>query len=81
VGARLDIYTTIAQLAESGSSVIVISSDMQEVIGLADRVIVMCEGAITGELVGDEVTEGKIMELAIPKSSINSLLEDKNGTH
>jgi ABC-type sugar transport system ATPase subunit len=54
---------------------------MQEVIGLADRVIVMCEGAITGELVGDEVTEGKIMELAIPKSSINSLLEDKNGTH
>ncbi len=81
VGARLDIYTTIAQLAESGSSVIVISSDMQEVIGLADRVIVMCEGAITGELVGDEVTEGKIMELAIPKSSTNSLPEDKNGTH
>lgn len=75
VGARFDIYSTLARLAESGSSVIVISSDMQEVIGLADRVIVMCEGAITGELSGSDITEENIMKLAIPRSASNSLKE------
>ena len=61
VGTTQQIYHFIAALAREGKSIIVVSSEMQEVIGLATRVIVMRQGEIVGELEGDEINEQEIM--------------------
>ena len=61
VGTKQQIYHFIAALAREGKSIIVVSSEMQEVIGLATRVIVMRQGEIVGELEGDEINEQEIM--------------------
>ena len=63
VGAKSEIYKLIRELADEGKSVIVISSELPEVLRLADRVIVMCEGRITGEL-GPGSSQEAIMGLA-----------------
>ena len=62
VGAKYEIYQIINDLASQGKCVIVISSELPEVIGLSDRVYVMNEGKIVGELSKEEVTQEKIME-------------------
>ena len=64
VGAKVEIYRIIRGLAEQGIGVIMISSELPEIIGMCDRVVVMREGVVTGELAGAEATEGAIMELA-----------------
>jgi methyl-galactoside transport system ATP-binding protein len=64
VGAKYEIYTIIADLAKRGKSVIMISSEMPELLGMSDRILVMCEGRKTGILDGKEATQEKIMELA-----------------
>ncbi|TFH03789.1 MAG: sugar ABC transporter ATP-binding protein, partial [Spirochaetales bacterium] len=64
VGARQEIYHIIKDLAESGIAVIVVSSDLAEVMNISQRVIVMHEGAITGTLANSELSESKIMHLA-----------------
>ena len=64
VGVRLEIYRILRQLCENGIGVIVISSDLPEILGLCDRVIVMAEGKVTGELQGEEMTEEAVMRLA-----------------
>ncbi|WP_179378583.1 sugar ABC transporter ATP-binding protein [Jannaschia marina] len=64
IGTKQQIYEFIHALAAEGKSIIVISSEMQEVIGLSDRVLVMREGRITGELSGDDITEDRIIRLA-----------------
>ena len=64
VGARGEIYDFIHALAADGVSCILISSDLEEVIGNCARVIVMREGKVCGELSGDAVTEEEIMYLA-----------------
>ena len=61
VGARADIYRIIQQLADEGKSIILVSSDWEELLALSDRVIVMAEGRITAELCGDEITEDNFM--------------------
>jgi len=61
VGARADIYQIIQQLADEGKSIILVSSDWEELLALSDRVIVMAEGRITAELCGDEITEDNFM--------------------
>lgn len=68
VGVRFEIYRIIGQLAQDGLGIIVISSDMQELLGICDRIAVMCEGRITGELRRDEATQERIMELAMPRN-------------
>ncbi|QBX35365.1 sugar ABC transporter ATP-binding protein (plasmid) [Paracoccus liaowanqingii] len=65
IGTKQQIYTLIARLAAEGRSIIVISSEMPELIGLASRVIVMHAGRIAGELSGTAVTEGGIVRLAM----------------
>lgn len=65
IGTKQQIYTLIARLAAEGRSIIVISSEMPELIGLASRVIVMHAGRIAGELSGAAVTEGAIVRLAM----------------
>ncbi len=64
VGATAEIYRLVHGLAADGIAILVISSELSEVLQLADRVIVMREGAVTGELSHDEATEARIMALA-----------------
>ena len=65
VGAKAEIYQIIADLAEEGVALLVISSELPEVLGLADRVLVMQNGRITGELACGEATEEAILNLAM----------------
>ena len=64
VGAKVEIYKIIRDLANEGVGILLISSDLPEIIGLSDRVIVMSEGSITGELAENEIREEAIMHLA-----------------
>ena len=64
VGAKYEIYKLIIELAEENKGIIVVSSEMPELIGICDRIIVMSGGRIAGELTKDEVTQEKIMDLA-----------------
>ena len=66
VGAKYEIYCIIADLAKQGKSIIMISSDMPEVIKVADRAYVMSEGHLTGELNREEITELNLISLANP---------------
>jgi len=63
VGAKQEIYARIARLAQGGAGVIVISSELEEVVGLCHRVLVMREGRCVGELKGEAISEGAILEL------------------
>ncbi len=65
IGTKQQIYAFIRQLADAGRAVIVISSEMAELIGLADRVIVMRQGRMAGELARDEINEDAIVRLAM----------------
>jgi len=62
VGAKYEIYTIINQLAEAGKAVLMISSEMPELLGMCDRIYVMNEGAIVAELDGTEASQEKIMQ-------------------
>jgi ribose transport system ATP-binding protein len=64
VGAKSEIYTLINELAEQGKSIIMISSELPEILRMSDRIIVMCEGRITGEIPISEASQEKIMEYA-----------------
>lgn len=64
VGAKSEIYKLMNQLAEEGKSIIMISSDMPELLRMSDRIVVMCEGRKTGELDISEASQEKIMTLA-----------------
>jgi ribose transport system ATP-binding protein len=71
VGVKFEIYNLINKLVEQGIGVIVISSELPELIGISDRIIVMCEGRITGELDKKDFSQEKILNLA-------TLTMDKN---
>ncbi len=64
VGAKSEIYTLMEELAAQGKSIIMISSELAEVLRMSDRVLVMCEGRKTGELDISEATQENIMQLA-----------------
>ena len=64
VGAKYEIYSLMNDMVSQGMSIIMISSELLEVIGMSDRIYVMCEGKITGEVSGAEATEHNIMQLA-----------------
>jgi ribose transport system ATP-binding protein len=64
VGAKAEIYRIMRDLAASGVAILMISSELTEVVGMADRVIVMRQGRITGELQAVDATEENIMHLA-----------------
>ena len=64
IGARAEIYRIIESLAADGTAILFASSDMEEVIGLAQRVLVMKDGRMMGELVGKAIEEEAIMQLA-----------------
>ncbi|MDO4500985.1 MAG: sugar ABC transporter ATP-binding protein [Erysipelotrichaceae bacterium] len=64
VGAKYEIYSIISRLANEGKCIIMISSEMPELIGVANRIMVMCEGKISGFVEGDDMNQEKIMDLA-----------------
>jgi ribose transport system ATP-binding protein len=69
VGAKGEIYALMRSLADNGVAILMISSDMEEVIGVSDRVVVMHEGAISGHLGRDRFSEHNIMRLAVGKEA------------
>ncbi|HVW56278.1 MAG TPA: sugar ABC transporter ATP-binding protein [Rhizobiaceae bacterium] len=74
IGTKEQIYKFIAALAESGKAVIVISSEMPELIGICDRILVMRTGRIVGEVAGEHMTENEIVVLATGATSQEAAL-------
>ena len=64
VGAKVEIYQLMNKLKQQGIAVMFVSSEMPEVMGIADRIIIMCDGRITGELMASEATQNEIMKFA-----------------
>lgn len=64
VGAKYEIYTLMNRLVEEGMSIIMISSELPEILGMSDRIYIVSDGKIAGELSADEATQEKIMEMA-----------------
>ena len=71
VGAKVEIYNLMNELKQQGIAVMFVSSEMPEVMGIADRIVVMCDGRITGEVMARETTQSEILTLA-------TSFEDKN---
>lgn len=64
VGAKVEIYNLMNELKQQGIAVMFVSSEMPEVMGIADRIIVMCDGRITGEVMARDTTQNEILTLA-----------------
>ena len=75
VGAKGEIYALLHRLAAQGVGIILISSEMPEVLGMSDRVLVMHEGMITGELTSSEATEERIVALATNQALLSAKME------
>ncbi|WP_413757329.1 sugar ABC transporter ATP-binding protein [Streptomyces sp. MMBL 11-3] len=69
VGAKVEIYQLVNELTAAGRAVLMISSDLPEVLGMSDRVLVMAQGRIAGELSADEATQDSVMALAVSTPS------------
>ena len=65
VGAKREIYEIINKLVSEGKTVIVVSSDLEEIMGICDRILVMHEGVISGEVEKAEFSQSKITEYAV----------------
>jgi len=65
VGAKQEMYNIIANLAKQGKSIIIVSSELPEVLGICNRIIVMCNGKVNGELIADETNQEEILNYAI----------------
>jgi ribose transport system ATP-binding protein len=70
VGAKSEIYRLLNDLAQQGKSIIMISSELPEILRMSHRVIVMCEGRVTGELDSAEATQEKIMKYATQRGVV-----------
>jgi len=70
VGAKSEIYKLLNELAHQGKSIIMISSELPEILRMSHRIVVMCEGRITGELTAGEATQEGIMRLATQRSAM-----------
>lgn len=64
VGSKVEIYNLINTLKQNGVGVLIVSSELPEVMGISDRIIVMCDGRITGEIMQEDATEDKILAYA-----------------
>ena len=64
VGAKQEIYTLINQLVEQGKAILMISSEMEELMGMSDRIVILAEGSVSGEIPREEFNQELIMQLA-----------------
>ena len=67
VGAKAEIYALLDELCRQGMGVLVFSLEMPEILGISDRIYVMCDGDITGESAGSEATQKLLMKYAVSK--------------
>jgi len=74
VGAKEEIYRLMESLARQGVAILYVSSEMEEILGMADRAIVMHEGRITGELLRSELSEESVMQLATGREKVAALV-------
>ena len=65
VGAREEIYALLNELTDQGASIVVVSSDSEELLALSDRILVFREGAVVGELTGEDRREENVLRLAL----------------
>ncbi|PYE27947.1 monosaccharide ABC transporter ATP-binding protein (CUT2 family) [Paraburkholderia silvatlantica] len=72
VGAKSEIYKLLRALAEQGKAIVMISSELPEILRMSDRIVVMCEGRITGELSASEATQERIMHLATQRETLQA---------
>ncbi len=79
VGAKFEIYGIMNRLAEEGRGVVMISSEMPELLGMCDRIYVMAEGALVGELSGDEASQERIMALIVQAGTDDDLAGGDRG--
>ena len=79
VGAKAEIYQIMGELAQKGYAIIMISSEMPEIIGMCDRVYVMCGGRVTGELNREELSQEVILEYAMEKGTDDKKNAKKEG--
>ena len=64
MGAKVEVYNIINELVTAGMAVIFVSSEIEEIVGMCDRVVVMGAGKVRGELKKDEITKQRILELS-----------------
>jgi simple sugar transport system ATP-binding protein/ribose transport system ATP-binding protein len=81
VGAKRTIYDLIADLAAQGVAVLMVSSELEEVLGLAHRVLVMRGGRLVSELAGDAATEDSIMAAAFGTRTASAAVPEPRGEH
>jgi ribose transport system ATP-binding protein len=74
VGAKSEIYRLLNELAKQGKAIIMISSELPEILRMSHRIVVMCEGRITGELAAREATQEKIMRYATMRAETPAAL-------
>ncbi|CAH2781843.1 MAG: Fucose ABC transporter, ATP-binding protein / Fucose ABC transporter, ATP-binding protein [uncultured Paraburkholderia sp.] len=72
VGAKSEIYKLLRSLADEGKAIVMISSELPEILRMRDRIVVMCEGRITGELGANEATQERIMHLATQRQTLKA---------
>ncbi len=72
VGTKTEVYRLIYEAADAGLAVLLVSSEMPELLALADRIIVLCEGELTGELIGEEMTQANILKLATMRHAVKA---------
>jgi ribose transport system ATP-binding protein len=72
VGAKSEIYKLLRSLAGQGKAIVMISSELPEILRMSDRIVVMCEGRITGELSATEATQERIMQLATQRETLKA---------
>lgn len=65
VGSKAEIYAHLRRLADEGMAILMVSSELPEILGMSDRIVVMREGRTVGELAGSEATEEKVMAIAL----------------
>ena len=70
VGAKAEIHKLLRRLADQGKAIVMISSELPEILRMSDRIVVMCEGRITGELAANEATQERIMQLATQRETM-----------
>jgi ribose transport system ATP-binding protein len=70
IGAKAEIYKLLRELAAQGKAIVMISSELPEILRMSDRIVVMCEGRITGELMPEEATQERIMQLATQRETM-----------
>ena len=69
VGAKQEIYQLMNRLTAAGAGILMISSDLPEILGMSDRILVMHRGRIAGKLAAGEATQEKILSLALGRAS------------